>query len=72
MVTEKETNAMTNKPAKTRAVREVELQRLWTKAGGRAEVIELFLQATGSPAGTIPNSAKQVLKAILDKEYPGG
>lgn len=63
---------MTSDPKKTRAEREAELQRLWTKAGERAEVIDLFLQATGSPAGTIPNSAKQVFKAILDKEYPRG
>jgi hypothetical protein len=61
---------MTKESKKSRAEREAELQRLWTQPGGRAEVIELFLQATGSPAGTIPNSAKQVFKAILDKEYP--
>jgi hypothetical protein len=72
MVTEEETNAMTNKPTKTRAAREVELQRLWTAPGGRSEVIELFRKAMGSPAGTIPNSAKHVFKAILDKEYPVG
>jgi hypothetical protein len=63
---------MTNETKKTRTEREAELQRKWTAPRGRAEVIELFLQATGSPAGTIPNSAKQVFKAILDKEYPAG
>jgi hypothetical protein len=57
---------------KTRAKREAELQQLWTETGGRAKVIELFLQATGSPTGTIPNSSKQIFKVILDKEYPLG
>jgi hypothetical protein len=60
---------MTNEAKKTRAEREAELQRLWTQPGGRAEIIELFLQATESPTGTIPNSAKLVFKAILDKEF---
>jgi hypothetical protein len=63
---------MSDGSKKARAEREAELQRKWTAPGGRAEVIELFLQATGSSAGTITNSAKQVFKAILDKEYPAG
>jgi hypothetical protein len=61
---------MTSESKKTRAEREAELQRLWTQPGGRAEVIELFLQATGSPADTIPSLARQVFKAILAKEFP--
>jgi hypothetical protein len=43
VVTETGTNEMTNKPKKTRVEREAELEQLWAKAGGRAEVIELFL-----------------------------
>jgi hypothetical protein len=62
---------MTNHRKKARTERETELHRLWTQPGGRAEVIELFLQATGSQTGTIPpcpvvrSSCLQVGKAEL-------
>jgi hypothetical protein len=55
---------------KTRAEREAELQSLWKRPGGMAQVIDLYREATGSPAGTIPNSGALIIRTILDKEFP--
>jgi hypothetical protein len=61
---------MADAPKKTRAERKAELARLWTTPGGRAQVIALYLEATGRAKATVPNSSSLVFKTILDKEFP--
>jgi hypothetical protein len=68
--TEVRIKALANAPKKTRAEREAELQSLWRRPGGRARLADLYGEAIGSPAATIPNSSSTVFKAILDKEFP--
>jgi hypothetical protein len=57
---------------KTRAEREAELQSIWRSPGGRACVADLYREATGSPAATIPNSSSVIFQTILNKEFPNG
>jgi hypothetical protein len=61
---------MADAPKKMRAERKAELASLWTAPGGRAQVIALYLEATGGAKSTVPSTSSLIFKAILDKEFP--
>jgi hypothetical protein len=64
-----EIDVMAEQQKKSRAERHEELRRLWMTAAGRDHVLDLFLEATGLPPGTMPGAGTLIFQTILDKEY---